>query len=47
MQKGEGLPFSRRFSFCILHSAFYILHSTFCILHSHSWGQAPSPLGRG
>ena len=40
MQKGEGLPFSRRFSFCILHSAFYILHS-------HSWGQAPSPLGRG
>jgi len=20
---------------------------SFCILHFHSWGQAPSPLGRG
>ena len=40
MQKGEWLPFSRRFSFCILHSAFYILHF-------HSRGQAPSPSGRG
>ena len=33
MQKGEWLPFSLLFSFCILHF--------------HSWGQAPSPLGRG
>ena len=32
MQKGEWLPFSRLFSFCILHSAF-------CILHFHSWGE--------
>ena len=30
MQKGEWLPFSRLFSFCILHSAFCILHSPFC-----------------
>ena len=43
MQKGEWLPFSRRFSFYIpwpvksalhftgLHSAFFILHSSFCL----------------
>jgi len=37
MQKGEWLPFSRRFSFYILHSAFYILHFL-------SWGEGE--LGR-
>ncbi len=51
MQKGEWLPFSRRFSFCIpwpvksalhftgLHSAFFILHSSFFILPFHPLGE--------
>ena len=38
MQKGEWLPFSLLFSFCILHSAFCILHSAFPLM----WGQALS-----
>ena len=38
MQKGEWLPFSRLFSFCILHSAF-------CILHFHSWGEGERAVG--
>ena len=44
MQKGEWLPFSRRFSFCIpwpVKSALHFtgLHSAFCILPFHSLGE--------